>query len=145
MRHKRKCIEKRRYGTLLEAKAVTKRMYQTLGLFLDVYECPLCLDFHLTKQRTELGCLLYRKLEGEGKRKRREKVIKEKPKYILLKKRKKRSRVVYVGRVPTANLIQHNYALMRRHLRGLLPKVKSTLKGTLPLQEQRKLLATLNT
>ena len=50
MKHKRKCLEKRCYATLDAAYAQVVKNYIKEKDALSVYECPVCLDFHLTKQ-----------------------------------------------------------------------------------------------
>ena len=117
MKRRGKCISKRTFAYRDDALKFAKRQYKLYGRVMAVYECPTCLDFHLTskycakklkkkwdkeivgEQYSEF-CLLFRKAEGKP---RRNKVQKDKE-----------------------------------------PKKKPTLKGILPLSEQKKIYATLN-
>jgi hypothetical protein len=145
MKRKRKCIEKKSFGTLFEAKKVTYKVWLKYHQKLNVYECPICLDFHLTKQSTKIGCLLNQKIEKtlidivKPVKKKKQLAV-----YIIARKRKNKSLKIFAGRMHIKNIIEHNYALMRRHLKGLQPKVKTTLKGQLSLQAQKEILALLN-
>lgn len=51
MKHKRKCIEKRSYGTLNKVEKAIVSNYINGGNALGWYECQTCLDFHLTKKK----------------------------------------------------------------------------------------------
>jgi len=136
---KRKCIEKKSYGTLFSAKEDTLHIWRKYKRKLSVYECPMCLDFHLTKGKTKIGCLLYRKINR----------IDDKPPLPVLSpavKKKRKMNGVYHGRISTHNLIEHYYAQMRRMLEGKNPlsiKRYSSLKGVLPIAQQKLLLAAL--
>lgn len=127
MKHKRRCIEKRAFGTLAHAKSATISIYKTFGQKLNVYECSMCLDFHLTRKRTELGCLLDYKFAKKHRKKHRRKSAK-----------------LFSGRVTTMQLIKERYEHMKRLIKGLVPRRISQLKGTLPLIEQKRLLHQLH-
>ena len=147
MKRKQKCIEKRSYYTLQTAKDATLSVFAKYKQRLNVYECPMCLDFHLTKGKTKLGCLLDRTDIQTQKRIHIHFQKKDKPKLVIVKSGKVKKPKIYKGRMPTIDIINMNYAAMRRHLKGLgitQLKRKSTLKGTLPLEQQKLLLATLN-
>ena len=51
MKRKNKCVaSKRAYATTDECLAVMKRVYKQKKVKLWYYECPVCLDFHLTSK-----------------------------------------------------------------------------------------------
>jgi hypothetical protein len=53
MKRKNKCANKKKYSTISLTKEVIKKSYLERGVKLRHYECPVCLDFHLTSKNTE--------------------------------------------------------------------------------------------
>lgn len=53
MKRKNKCASKKPYFTLEVAKRVIRRAYVERGVMLRHYECPLCLDFHVTHKNVD--------------------------------------------------------------------------------------------
>lgn len=47
---KKKCIEKKAYGLKSQALAVARKMYLQDRTETAIYECDICLDFHLTSK-----------------------------------------------------------------------------------------------
>lgn len=45
-----KCIEKKRYGTIAQAKDHLRSLYISKGARAGIYECTICRDFHVTRQ-----------------------------------------------------------------------------------------------
>jgi hypothetical protein len=53
MKRKNKCVSKKKYGTVDLVNVVIKRAYKERNVKLRYYECPVCLDFHLTSKNAD--------------------------------------------------------------------------------------------
>ncbi len=123
MKRKNKCAGKRAYAFKDQAIRVAKRIYQKQHTVCAVYECPQCLDFHLTTKWTNMQHLhrkwdiewmesTYReflRLDGS--------VVVEKPKKIKVKKER---------------------------VRDESSAEKKKKANTLPLAEQKRIFATFD-
>lgn len=150
MKRAGKCVGKKSFAYRHEAEAQVIRNFVFGKKTYGIYECPTCLDFHTTstrdnrsyslrlmctfiksryyKKKQALGheaasVWLYRKLNSEARPRVQKKI---KP----------------IKRKPVDEIMAHAYRLMREHL-GLQAPKHTTLKGQLPLTEQRRLLQEL--
>ena len=61
MKRANKCITKKAYYTTDQALRAARIIYDSRRLKLRYYECPTCLDFHLTKSHThQMGDIFYK-------------------------------------------------------------------------------------
>lgn len=58
------CLKKRKYATTDKAKVTIRKVYLKEANILSVYECPICLDFHLTKLNRQ-AILTHQELKKE--------------------------------------------------------------------------------
>ena len=104
MKRKGKCVGKRSFAYKSYALKVASNQYKYYGTKVGVYECPTCLDFHLTTKycntqkyhrrwlvalAKEMECE-YNKLFGKKKRKRKKAQPKQKTKPEMLPLTKQR-------------------------------------------------------
>ena len=61
MKRVNKCTGKRAFNTTVKALKAAKTIYNSKRVKLRYYECPSCLDFHLTKSHTDrMGDIFYK-------------------------------------------------------------------------------------
>ena len=53
MKRKNKCANKKAYSTKGAAESAIEKSYSNYNVRLRYYECPTCLDFHLTKANVD--------------------------------------------------------------------------------------------
>lgn len=86
MKRAGKCVNKKAYTFHKAAEDVSIRAFKKWGVYTKVYECPTCLDFHLSSKRVDSQTRL--KLDiSTGKAR--------KASTLQANKRKKRSRVAW--------------------------------------------------
>lgn len=116
MKHKRKCIEKKSFWSLEKVRKVIFQVEEKKGLRLRYYECPICLDFHLTKSKKALDADL-RTMYLQG-----------------------------WGRIKTSRLVEKNINKMKADLKRRSAITRRSKKDvTLSLSEQKRLLRELKT
>ena len=124
MKHKRKCIEKKSYNHLSKVYNVILNNWIQNRDAIGWYECPVCLDFHVTKKQDNRNQKLKERCR---KAYLRNHFPKREPVHVLLEKRKRQ-------------MVQ---SLIGIRFRDLLPyKIKPQ---TLSLSEQREAIARLST
>ena len=129
MKRKNKCVGKVTYSH--KSQCITKilRLYETRGQRLRYYECPTCLDFHLTSKNAE----------------------KQFKKIIIQKKKKETLINVQIAQSKTAiqrEWVQFCFYFKKLHFKlygshESKKKPRTILKGMLPREERLRILATM--
>lgn len=104
--------------TVMAVKKAVTNIYARKGIVLNYYECPICLDFHLTKNPNALKVEIDKSFFLNG-----------------------------WGRKSTERILIENSRKMMRHFQEWRKqfKKKGMKAQTLPLAEQQKALAKLST
>lgn len=125
MKRPGKCIGKRSYAYKTEAERAVIRIYLTKRRWNKVYECPTCLDFHLTTAKPEKElrdfCYLKRKI-------------------FLANRHKFKDRQKYVHRCENRWI---NLRLGKIE-KGTPPLPKKKPTYMLPIAKQKEVLATIS-
>jgi len=131
MKRKNKCVAtKRAYATIDECLVVIKRILIQTGQLKTFYECPVCLDFHITSKGSKADRAKVRKLL---------RVDKAKAKAIHRQNRvKKESRVIIDKQWREFKRLFNKYCSDNQIS---FKKPPTILKGILPRQERLKILA----
>lgn len=136
MRRVNKCAGKAKFCKKSGALATAKKWYLANGSVFGIYECPVCLDFHLTSKYTNLQ-EYYNKW-----------VVEIQPKKLTVKMspEQKLKRKVYIQYLEFLNIEKKVLNKLSNTLKSNKPikKPKTTLIGTLPLARQKEILATLD-
>jgi len=150
---KKKCIEKRAYGLKSKALDVARKMYLRDGTETAIYECAICLDFHLTTKRCNTK--QYHKKWLTEKPKPRKKKKRQEPDqcYVIRNyERERQSKVDKIKRRVKAwyeEFLSLEKAIMARVETGQpiqRPKIKLTgtkKENTLPLSKQKEIFKLL--
>lgn len=131
MKYKQKliCYKKRKYATSDQAYTHIKEVYFKYGIMLSLYECPNCLDFHLTKKKNDT-------------------ILKQSELYKNLRLHAIRRWFPHWKRKTGLQLVQERMKAMRK-MQPILPGMKlEKLSGTkkenrLSLADQKAILAQL--
>ncbi len=117
MRRKNKCVAtKRAYSTTTECEEKIRRAWKERRVLLKYYECPICLDFHLTSKLT----------------------LAEKKQRLTEIKRHKRSNRLK-NKIKKQN--KEFEKLFKIAWSFYFPKKKTVLKGMLPRADRLRILA----
>lgn len=120
------CHKKKAYGAVGDAKGHIKDVYLRTSVLLSVYECPICLDFHLTKIPNE-KIIGHYTLSTEFRT--------EAFKHWFPKWKRPEARILVRQRISF---------MMRRILSSKVQKTSGTkLENTLPLAQQKQALLAL--
>ena len=130
---KNRCIGKRAYGHWDSALKVSKRMFLQKGTCTAIYECPVCLDFHLTSKwcNTKGYHLEWSK-----------KLVKKKYNQFLFLEEQEMSKNQKLLRSQRRKMKR----LVKKIVRIVKPKKNKATKreSTLPLLKQREVIKTLH-
>lgn len=135
MKRAGKCVNKKAYAYKSHALQIARKQYLEYGIKSSVYECPTCLDFHLTtkpqgKYNTEK---YFNKWDKEWMRERYNE-------FLFLEKKME---LLYS---PSPQTLKNRAKRKRYKANKKLREAQPTQRqlNTLPLDEQRKILSELD-
>ena len=151
MKRKGKCVGKKPFAYLKEAEAQVIRNYVFNRKVYGIYECPTCLDFHTTHLYDNRTLVLRNECFQVAKKYRQKCQLgsKEGANLWLYRRLLRNAEQPLpkpaepIKRTHIQTIIARAYNLMYQHLGIVKPKNMTTLKGVLPLEEQRRLLQAL--
>jgi len=151
MKRPGKCVNKKAYAYKGQAINAAKNRYLSNGVHLGMYECPTCLDFHLTSQYCNLKHLHEGWRAGvKVKKKRKKKTQQPVTKIIIrnweIERQKKIDKIKRRVASQYQEFLTIEKAVLSRIEQGLTitrPK-QNYKKQVLPLAEQKRILAELD-
>ena len=154
MKRAGKCVNKRAYSYQLIALEVAKKMYLQTGTKTAIYECPSCLDFHITSKVCNThhlhdtwkreGLVVKKKTKQKKQKNGGSSAIRSYERELQEKLNKLKRRVASQYQ---EFLMLEKKMLVRLGLVEPTKKIKLTgtkKQNTLPLAEQRRILAQLD-
>ena len=144
MKRANKCVGKVAYSH--KSQCITKilRLYETRGQRLRYYECPTCLDFHLTSKNADEQ---FKQIIMQRKKKETLINVQNRERNIV---QKQAAQIAHSKKIIQSEWVKfcHYFQWFHFKLYGChegKKKPKSTLRGILPRAERLRILATMGT